>query len=106
MCKSMAFYSPKEPHLDRFSKQIQASLQGFNSQVFVQIAAETYVINQSFDGSGKNLNGVDSIGLMVYEGTETLKWTKSYTNGPEQGQGAAWKRFYDRLRSSSLGGTA
>ena len=53
----------------------------------VQIAAETYVINQSFDGSGKDLNGVDSIGLMVYEGTETLKWTKSYTNGPDQGQG-------------------
>ena len=45
------------------------------------------MINQSFDGNGKNLNGVDSIGLMVYEGTETLQWTKSYTNGPEQGQG-------------------
>ena len=62
----------------------------------IQIAAETYIINQSWDSNGKNLNGVDSVGLMVYEGTETLKWTKSYLDGPEQGQGM--KELFGRLR--------
>ena len=45
------------------------------------------MINQSWDANGNSFNLVDSIGLMVYSGATSLDWTKSYTNGPNQGAG-------------------
>jgi len=46
-----------------------------------------YVINQSWDSSGKSSNLADSIGLMVYDGSTSLNYAKSYVSGPEQGVG-------------------
>ena len=52
-----------------------------------QIAAENYVINQSWNANGVSSNMVDTIGIMVYSGATSLDWTKSYTNGPDQWSG-------------------
>ncbi len=53
---------------------------------FPQVQAETDVINASFeDGKYKNL--ADSVGLMVYEGTQALNYVKNFVNGKGQWPG-------------------
>jgi hypothetical protein len=42
------------------------------------------VINASWDENGNSDNVADSIGLMVYEGTQALKYVKNYANGADQ----------------------
>ena len=51
------------------------------------MAAESYVVNQSWDANGNSYNLADSIGIMVYDGATSLDWVKSYTNGPDQWAG-------------------
>jgi len=51
---------------------------------YEQVAAENYIINQSWDANGVSSNLVD---FMVYSGATSLDWTKSYTNGPDQWSG-------------------
>ena len=48
---------------------------------FIQIRAEIDVINASWDEKGNNKNLADSIGLMVYEGTNSLNYVKNYVAG-------------------------
>merc|ERR1712183_283261 len=43
-----------------------------------QVQAEMDVINASWDSDGKKKNIADSIGLMVYEGTNSLNYIKNY----------------------------
>merc|ERR1711936_872438 len=43
-----------------------------------QVQAEIDVINASWDSNGKKNNIADSIGLMVYEGTNSLNYVKNY----------------------------
>jgi len=51
------------------------------------VRATNYVINHSWDVSGNSLNGVDSVGIMVYEGTESLRYVKNFVNGADQWEG-------------------
>ena len=49
-----------------------------------QIHAEIDVINASWDTKGNNKNLTDTIGLMVYEGTNALNYVKNYVAGTKQ----------------------
>jgi len=54
---------------------------------YPQVQAETDVINASWDPEGNSANLANSIGLMVYEGTQALNYVKNYANGAGQWQG-------------------
>merc|ERR1719260_383717 len=54
---------------------------------YPQVQAEIDVINASWDSNGKSSNLADSIGLMVYEGTQALNYVKNYANGADQWEG-------------------
>merc|ERR1711872_124164 len=54
---------------------------------YPQVQAEIDVINASWDSNGKSSNLADSIGLMVYEGTQALNYVKNYANGAGQWEG-------------------
>ena len=43
-----------------------------------QVQAEIDVINASWDSNGKSQNLADSIGLMVYQGTQSLNYVKNF----------------------------
>merc|ERR1712227_967368 len=51
---------------------------------YPQVQAEIDVINASWDDKGNSKNVADSIGLMVYEGTQALQYVKNYVNGTDQ----------------------
>jgi hypothetical protein len=50
-----------------------------------QITEENYMVNQCFAKGSKS--SVDSIGIMVYEGTGSLQYVKGYVNGTKQWSG-------------------
>merc|ERR1711936_259611 len=54
---------------------------------YPQVQAEIDVINASWDSDGSSSNLADSLGLMVYEGTQALNYVKNYANGSGQWQG-------------------
>merc|ERR1719385_648141 len=54
---------------------------------YPQVQAEIDVINASWDSEGSSSNLADSVGLMVYEGTQALNYVKNYANGAGQWQG-------------------
>ena len=54
---------------------------------YPQVEAESYVINESWDVKGNYKGVADSIGLMVYEGTQALNYVKNYNRGGDQWEG-------------------
>jgi len=54
---------------------------------YPQVAAENYVVNQSWDVNGKYTGGADAVGIMVYQGSESLMYVKNYAQGAHQWQG-------------------
>jgi len=54
---------------------------------YPQIAAEIDVINASWNKGGTSNGLADSIGLMVYEGTQALQYVKNYAGGASMWQG-------------------
>jgi len=54
---------------------------------YPQIQAEIDVINASWEVGGYSNGLADSIGLMVYEGTQALQYVKNYAAGSSQWQG-------------------
>ncbi len=63
---------------------------------FLQVQAEIDVINASWDDKGNYLNLADSVGLMVYEGTQSLQYVKNYVNGLGQ-----WPGFPVRVNAAA-----
>ena len=57
-----------------------------NVNCLVQVQAEIDVINASWDSEGTSSDLADSVGLMVYEGTQALNYVKNYANGSGQWQ--------------------
>jgi len=55
---------------------------------FPQVQAETDVINASWNPDGTSNNLADSIGLMVYEGTQSLNFISNFVNGTSK-----WEQF-------------
>ena len=58
----------------------------YHKHVLFQVQAEIDVINASWDSDGSSSNLADSLGLMVYEGTQALNYVKNYANGSGQWQ--------------------
>jgi len=54
---------------------------------YPQIAAEIDVINESWNIGGSSNGLADSIGLMVYEGTQSLDYVKNFAEGSSQWEG-------------------
>lgn len=54
---------------------------------YPQIRAEIDVINASWQAGGTSNGLADSIGLMVYEGTQALQYVKNYAEGSSQWEG-------------------
>ena len=54
---------------------------------YPQIQAETDVINQSWNPGMTSNNMADSVGIMVYEGTQSLNYVKNYAEGTSQWEG-------------------
>jgi len=51
------------------------------------VEAANEVINQSWDLEGNLKNVADSVGIMVYEGTQSLDYVKNFVNGADQWEG-------------------
>jgi len=54
---------------------------------YPQVQAEIDVINASWNVGGTSNNLADSVGLMVYEGTQSLQYVKNYAHGSSQWEG-------------------
>jgi len=54
---------------------------------YPQVAAENYIVNHSWDANGKKLGLTDALGIMVYQGTQSLQYVKNYAEGTKQWQG-------------------
>ena len=54
---------------------------------YPQIEAEIEVINQSWNPGRTSNNMADSVGLMVYEGSQALNYVKNYAEGTSQWEG-------------------
>merc|ERR1711874_205150 len=54
---------------------------------YPQIKAEIDVINASWNKGGTSNSLADSVGLMVYEGTQALQYVKNYAAGSSQWEG-------------------
>jgi len=79
---------PNMVHFIRKLKQLNPSI--IVSQPtygYPQVQAEIDVINASWDSEGTSSSLADSIGLMVYEGTQALNYVKNYANGAGQWEG-------------------
>lgn len=63
---------------------------------YPQIDAENDVINESWDVDGNSKNVADSVGLMVYEGSQSLNYVKNFVNGADQ-----WQGFPIKVRTPS-----
>ena len=53
----------------------------------VKVQAEIDVINASWNPGGSSNGLADSIGLMVYEGTQALQYVKNFAEGTSQWEG-------------------
>jgi len=75
-------------HFIRRLKQLQPNM--IISQPtygYPQVKAEIDVINASWDENGESQNLADSVGLMVYEGTNSLNYIKNYAEGTSRWEG-------------------
>jgi len=79
------------PNLVHFVRKIKSIhpdlLIGQPTYGYPQIAAEIDVINASWQVGGTSNNIADSVGLMVYEGTQALNYVKNYAAGSSQWEG-------------------
>ena len=80
----------------------QVKLKIKHNNAFFQVQAEIDVINASWDSEGSSSNLADSVGLMVYEGTQALNYVKNYANGSGQWQANYnWNNKRIRLKNIS-----
>jgi hypothetical protein len=61
----------------------------------LQIDANNDVINESWDENEKSKNIADSVGLMVYEGTQSLKFVKNFNNAADQWEGSILRIVFE-----------
>jgi hypothetical protein len=79
---------PNMVHFVRRLKQLQPDLLVSQPTYgYPQIQAEIDVINASWEVGGASNGLADSIGLMVYEGTQALQYVKNYAGGSSMWQG-------------------
>jgi len=79
---------PNMVHFIRKLKQLQPDwLVSQPTYGYPQIAAEIDVINASWNVGGSSNGLADTIGLMVYEGTQALQYVKNFAEGSSQWEG-------------------
>ena len=79
---------PNMVHFLRRLRQLQPDLiVGQPTYGYPQVNAEDYVINESFNVDATSNNLIDSVGLMVYEGTQSLNYIKNYAEATSQWEG-------------------
>eukprot|EP01123_Difflugia_compressa_P004511 TRINITY_DN15946_c0_g1_i1.p1 TRINITY_DN15946_c0_g1~~TRINITY_DN15946_c0_g1_i1.p1 ORF type:complete len:271 (+),score=46.33 TRINITY_DN15946_c0_g1_i1:27-839(+) len=54
---------------------------------YPQVAAQIYVVNHSWDKNSTALGLADTVGIMVYQGSQSLMYVKNYAQGAQQWQG-------------------
>ena len=54
---------------------------------YPQVDCANEVINESWDLEGNLKNVADSVGIMVYEETQSLNYVKNFVNGADQWEG-------------------
>ena len=54
---------------------------------YPQVGEENYAVNHGWTKIGTWLGGPNTVGIMVYQGTESLQWVKNYANATSQWQG-------------------
>merc|ERR1719278_1586046 len=88
---------PNMVHFVRKLKQLNPSIiVSRPTYGYPQVQAEIDVINASWDEAGNKQGVADSIGLMVYEGTQALNYVKNYAAGADQ-----WEGFPVKVRAPS-----
>ena len=60
---------------------------GLPTYGYPAVSATNDVINESWDVNSNSLNAVDSVGIMVYEGTESLRYVDNFVKGADQWEG-------------------
>merc|ERR1712083_555524 len=79
------------PNLIHFIRKLKSLLPGFlvtqPTYGYPQVQAEIDVINESWNVGGTSNDLADSVGLMVYEGTQALQYVKNYAAGSSQWEG-------------------
>ena len=60
---------------------------GQPSYGYPAVEAEIDIINESWDKAGNLKDVADSVGIMVYEGTQSLNYVKNFVQGAEQWEG-------------------
>jgi len=79
------------PNLVHFIRKLKSLLPGFlvtqPTYGYPQVQAEIDVINASWNVGGTSNGLADSVGLMVYEGTQALQYVKNYAEGSSQWEG-------------------
>merc|ERR1719495_36055 len=76
---------PNMVHFIRKLKELNPSIIASQPTYgYPQVQAEIDVIKASWDDKGNKKGVADSIGLMVYEGTQTLQYVKNYAKGADQ----------------------
>jgi len=54
---------------------------------YPQVAAETYIVNHSWNKNGTSQGLADAVGIMVYQGQGSLQYVKNYAQGSHQWDG-------------------
>ena len=71
--------------------KVESSIsRNFNQKLIFSVKlvhAANDVINESWDLNGNLQNVGDSVGIMVYEGTQSLNYVKNFVNGADQWEG-------------------
>jgi len=79
------------PNMVHFIRKLKSLLPGFlvtqPTYGYPQVQAEIDVINESWNVGGTSNGLADSVGLMVYEGTQALQYVKNYAEGSSQWEG-------------------
>lgn len=79
---------PNMVHFIRKLRQLKPDIIiGQPTYGYPQVAAENYVINESYNEDASSNNLIDSVGLMVYEGTGAIRYVKNYAKATSQWQG-------------------
>jgi hypothetical protein len=79
---------PNMVHFIRKLRQLKPNIIiGQPTYGYPQVEAENYVINESFDADATSNDLVDSVGLMVYEGTQAMNYVKNYAEATSQWEG-------------------
>jgi hypothetical protein len=79
---------PNMVHFVRRLRQLwPEAIVGQPAYGYPAVPAESEVINASWNVDSSSNNVADSVGLMVYEGTEALRYVDNYAKGAEQWEG-------------------